>query len=493
MTNRNLLLALFSFLILSAFSQTQSQQLQTPLEATNYTSLSTNAQLVSFLEHCDSISNQISTTLYPVAQKKYLPMVLIAKDSLYKERMNVMLMAQQHGNEPSGKEGLLLLIKDIANGHYVELLNNLNLIIFPQSNPTGGDLNRRRTSAGIDLNRDHLLLQAEETCIIQSAFNKYMPQMTVDFHEYYPFGKEWINFGYRRNFDIQIGGLTNVNIEPSLRNFFYQVTFPYVKTELEKKNYSCFEYTLGSLPDGERLRHSTVDVNDGRQSFGIAGTFSLIIEGINGRDSTNNLERRAKSQYATALALLNMASDQYQTIDSLVKNARSNILADEKPVSIRQEHFKSGEPLNYPLLSVKTGMDTIFYVEEFHPLVKSLLDVEPPLGYLIPKSDTLLVDWLLRSNFSYTTSYPKKGKPYSYRIKQVIRGENEGISNFYPEVEKVASQNIKMEDYYFVSTHQIYRDKIITALEPQAMYGLVYYPAFGHLLKASDFPILRLE
>ncbi|MDZ7774856.1 MAG: hypothetical protein U5L09_04200 [Bacteroidales bacterium] len=84
------------------------------------------------------------------------------------------------------------------------------------------------------MNRDHLIYQAPETRVIQEVFEKYAPIVTVDIHEYYPYGASWIDFGYRRDFDIQVGTLTNPNISDSIIRYRETETLPYVKRSTSK-------------------------------------------------------------------------------------------------------------------------------------------------------------------------------------------------------------------------------------------------------------------
>lgn len=429
-------------------------------------------------------------------QGRYLPIVKIAKKS-NESKPSILFIGQQHGNEPAGKEGLLLLIKDFANGKYINWLENADLYIILQVNPDGADLNQRRTIENIDLNRDHLLLKSREAKVVQDIFDELKPVITVDFHEYYPYSKSWEQFGYRRDFDIQFGGLTNINIDEDLQNYFYQTVYPEVEQKVAQRGYSFFEYTLGSFAQGERMRHSNVDINDGRQSFGICNTLSFIVEGKNGRDSISEIERRAKSQYLTAKSILESCVKHIDEINRLVTTARKNNLIqnpDEK-VSIRMDHFKGDTAFYYPLKSVNEIKDSVFKVDEFHSQVKSILDITVPKAYLIPKTDTLLVEWLKRTNFTFLNfDHNNDDEIIAYEISNLRRSVDEELENYYPEVSAVKIDEELLNNQYFaVPTNQFYKYKIITAIEPQAMYGTINYPDFEYLLFDSYFKIYRVE
>ncbi|MDZ7762884.1 MAG: hypothetical protein U5K00_00445 [Melioribacteraceae bacterium] len=47
-----------------------------------------------------------------------------------------------------------------------------------------------------DLNRNHLILTEPETIGLHKLFNEYHFEVTMDVHEYYPFGKSAEEYGY---------------------------------------------------------------------------------------------------------------------------------------------------------------------------------------------------------------------------------------------------------------------------------------------------------
>ncbi|MCE1202026.1 MAG: succinylglutamate desuccinylase/aspartoacylase family protein [Bacteroidia bacterium] len=484
-----------SLLLVILFQSCQRpEKIFTPAEKTKYAALTSGNDIQQFLIGINGRHNAITVENLSVSDSMNVPVVRFSNpERSNTDRLRIMLIAQQHGNEPSGMEGLLLLIRDLAEGKHDHWLQHADLTIIPQCNPYGGNKNKRRNAEGIDLNRDHLVLEAAETKLIQQVFDTFDPHFTVDFHEYYPFGKSWEEFGYRRNFDIQLGGPTNLNTSDEIRYAFKNRLLPYVEKQLNNRGFSFFEYTLGSLPEGERLRHSTTDIDDGRQSFAITGTFSLIVEGMNGRDSLDRLERRANSQLATAEALVSWAIQNRRDVMKMVEDARKNVATLPFPISIRQEHMPDGKPLNYPLLSLKSGKDTVFVVENYHPMVISNLDVNPPKGYLIPKNNLALMAWLKRNNYFTDAELPEGGKVFLYQITGFEESVDEEVNNQKALVEKRELEAFNPDDYVYLPLNQKYNLRLILALEPQSMYGLINYKNFETLHQAGIWPVLRLE
>jgi len=92
-----------------------------------------------------------------------------------------------HGNEPSGREGCFMMIRDLAfsNERWVtDILANATVLIVPSFNADGRANNTRGNSAGQDLNRDHARLMQPESQIFAAFLRDYTPEVMVDGHEY---------------------------------------------------------------------------------------------------------------------------------------------------------------------------------------------------------------------------------------------------------------------------------------------------------------------
>lgn len=492
-------------LIITSCTQTSQQNkhykgIEPPIVEADFQKLTSHENIIRYLEEVDSLSERLSIEYVGTSVNgKEIPLVKFSKSGKFdNNKVKLFLFAQQHGNEPSGKEGILLLIDKLLQKEYDKWLEKVDLLIMPQVNPDGGDQNQRRNANDADLNRDHLILKQPETQAVHKVFERFQPEITVDIHEYYPFSSRWKEFGYLKDFDIQIGGLTNLNIDSQVVNFFYEEVKPFMKEKLNNNGYSFFEYTLGNFPDGKRLRHSTVDINDGRQSFGILNTSSFIVEGIRGKDSLDNIERRTKSQHITAEGFIKVAAENRSEIKRTVRDAREKLIKNKRrnKVSIRMKHVKGDESLEYPLKSTKTGEDTVFIVENYHSERESTLDIEKPSAYLIPVSDSNLINWLDRSFIQYTKYIPSEDHCLQeYKLLNKKKTIDEELENYNVDVKlQKSDKKIKDGEYVIVPTAQLRSNKIIIALEPQSMTGLVNYPDFEYLIKDfNTYPILRLD
>jgi hypothetical protein len=99
----------------------------------------------------------------------------------------VLLNCNVHGNEPSSREGCLILARELAfadDPRTLDLLSNMTVLIVPAINGDGRAANTRGNSTGQDLNRDHSLLRQPETFALAAMVRDYTPEVAYDGHEF---------------------------------------------------------------------------------------------------------------------------------------------------------------------------------------------------------------------------------------------------------------------------------------------------------------------
>ena len=72
----------------------------------------------------------------------------------------VLLVGQVHGNEPAGGEAMLALAQALADGELKPLLDRMTVVIMPRANPDGAHYFWRATANCVDVNRDHVKVDA---------------------------------------------------------------------------------------------------------------------------------------------------------------------------------------------------------------------------------------------------------------------------------------------------------------------------------------------
>ena len=121
------------------------------------------------------------------------------------------------------------LIRDLTVGELEPLLEQVNVLIIPQANPYGNDLDQRRN----EQNRDHVKLESPGVQAIHRVFRDWMPEVTIDVHEK---GDDY----YR----VSTGCVSNANIHEELQSFSRSVVLAEVEADLKREQVPFHEYLI---------------------------------------------------------------------------------------------------------------------------------------------------------------------------------------------------------------------------------------------------------
>jgi hypothetical protein len=526
-----------------------AQTVLTPGEKSKYTQYTQNEDIGLFLSELSFVSKELQVEVIgkSYGTRQYEPEDLYLcilteegirrPEDLNRNRPTFLLVASQHGNEQSAKEAALKILRDLAVGELKPLLNHLNVLIIPQANPFGNRFDQRRNGQDLDLNRDHVKLEAPEVRALHRVFRVWLPEMTLDVHEK---GDDY----YR----VSIGCVSNVNIHPSLQTFSRDTMLSEVEKALGEKEITFKEYlvtqrmgidssagvTYRPEDSGSResmMRYSTTDLNDGRNSFGIYETFSFIQEGAS-RHDIDTLEARSNWQYYGIRFLMDSAARHGEAILSSVRDLRGELMAKAKvyreddlvhlsmlyareksqPTLTIRRFVRTASPARGVLMVDKKAGDTLtsadiaplpssaeYGVEEevvlnWFPAVEPIKSVTRPLGYIVPAGLKDVVRNLFDHGIEvgiFTQDVYLEVE--TYQISDIIAAEYDYLPPQALEVEKKNIQAVVKKGDYFISCAQPASNLIPCLLEPESQYGLIRYWSFNLVPeKGGIFPFYRV-
>jgi len=249
-----------------------------------------------------------------------------------KARFKVLFYAQQHGNEISGKDAQLCLIRAIAEKPAL-LPEDVDLYLMPMMNPDGAEAGRRTNGAKADLNRDHIRLLQPETRALHAVARRVLPHLAVDSHEFTRDGKDWDAKGWDCWPLITMDGLNVPWIPAALRREAL-ARVESARPVMAKAGYAYTRYTVGGLPPLDEIRPSTTEVDDGRNSLGCMGTLSFIIEAGTRRQpgAPQDLPARADAYTRLYRHLLGTAASR-RKVEALCEAARREPLPAYLPTN----------------------------------------------------------------------------------------------------------------------------------------------------------------
>lgn len=97
---------------------------------------------------------------------------------------SMLVVAQQHGEEVTSREGMLVWVRDLVETTDPDLLAYLTehpIYIMPTCNPDNLGVVYHNAN-GVNLNRDHFKLSQPETIAIHTVLRAYRPQVVLDMH-----------------------------------------------------------------------------------------------------------------------------------------------------------------------------------------------------------------------------------------------------------------------------------------------------------------------
>ncbi len=191
----------------------------------------------------------------------------------------VLLLGQQHGNEPAGSEALLVIARELAQGLLQPVLERINVVIVPRANPDGAANDQRVTAGGLDMNRDHLLLNTPEAQALARLTRDYRPTVVVDAHEYTVVGRYLEKFGMVQKFDALFQYATTAN----LPEFLTKAAEEWYRRPLLaalKSQGLCTEwyYTTSTDLQDKKISMGGAQPDTGRNVNGLKNMVSLLIE-----------------------------------------------------------------------------------------------------------------------------------------------------------------------------------------------------------------------
>lgn len=522
--------------------------LKTPGELAGYREYSQNEAVAAFLSGLAAASDRVvvSTVGRSLPADAYgardiFLAVLSANgaatpEALDRKKPTVLFTAAQHGNEQSAKEAVLRLVRDLAVGELRPLLDKINVLAMPQTNPYGNFMDVRVNELDLDMNRDHVKLEAEGVRAIHRVFRRWTPEATIDVHEK---GDDY----YR----VSIGCVSNANIGKDLQDFSRAVLLAEIEKALKKKNIAFHEYLvtedLGldtssgaayaqgpSGPREEMKRFSTSDLNDGRNSLGIFETLSFIQEGASRHDLVT-LGARTAWQYQGLRAWLESVAGHAADVLEMVRRDRARLLeraavrAAADPVHLRMKFardpkepqllLKAFETVESPVRGVLkfdkkagetlTAADIAPYpaprnvkivdevVKNWFPNVEPTLSVARPRGYILRGDRLDIVETLLGLGVEVGLIVGDGvASAEAYDVKEIVPA---GLDYLAPEKLEVAARAVEVpvrKGDFYVDCVQPAANLVPCLLEPQSEFGLIRYWKFKLVPEAGGvFEILR--
>ncbi len=331
------------------------------------TDFPSHAEVLSFLDDLARQSSNVRVERLGLSQQgREMPLVLLADQGRFDpSRPTVMVIDQQHGNEPAGGEAVLALAQQFASGPNAALLQKVNLVLVPRGNPDGAERFTRVTANGIDVNRDHLLLRTPEARLLAAATLRYRPQVVLDLHEF-TVGGRWIDkFGAVMKYDGLLQPATVGNLDAAIAASAQHDYVDAVQAAFTQAGLQGFKYhtTAGGKASDQTVSMGGVQPDTGRNVSALRQAVSLLLEVRGVGLGRAHFARRVQTQVLAATTVIETAARQGPALLQLTAQAGQRAKAEACHGDLVVEDWQTPMRQRLEFLDAKSGEERAIDVD----------------------------------------------------------------------------------------------------------------------------------
>src|SRR5947207_3312411 len=371
--------------------------IRTPSFAAGKSDFTSQDELVAFVDDMARRTPSLRVRIIGTSQQgRAIPLLIFARPStgagdLQKSgKPTVLIIGQQHGNEPAGGEAALALAAELASAEGVRRLDRVNVLIVPRANPDGAYHFVRGLANGADVNRDHLLESTPEGRALGRVFADYQPDVVLDCHE---FGVKirWLEkFGGLQRHDALIQYATVSNL-PSALTDAAETLFrgPLVQALAGAGLTQAWYYTSSYDRNDRVVSMGGVVPDTGRNIAGLRNAISFLIETRGVGIGRSHFKRRVYTHLTAMRSMLDSAATHADAVLTLVRRMRSDVArsAGQGEIVITGTATTTRNTLD--LVDPDTGADKPVEVEWRNALsIEARRKRTRPFAYLLPASET---------------------------------------------------------------------------------------------------------
>ena len=295
----------------------------------------------------------------------------------------VLLIGQQHGDEPAGAEALLVLARLLATGRLAPLLDQIDVTLLPRANPDGAGWQRRLSQDGTDINRDHLLLRTPEARAIAALVQQQRPLVVVDLHEHTVVGRYLGKFNAVQRNDLLLQYAMVANLPPQLGQASeLQFRQPIVAALSDQGMSSEWYHTNPITAGDKRLVMGGVQPDTSRNVMGLRHAVSLLLESRGVGLHRLHLARRMHAHVVAVTTVLQQAAAQAAALQAVQASADADVQAQACVGQVVVEATATPTRRTLLMLDPDTGADKPVEVDWLSALqLRVLKQRARPCGY----------------------------------------------------------------------------------------------------------------
>lgn len=302
----------------------------------------------------------------------------------------LLFAANVHGDERTFREGLLILMRDLATSGTPanRLLDEVTLVVVPQINPDGFEASeggQRGNAWGLDLNRDYVKLEHPTIrSYVQEMIGEWRPHLFIDGHN-----------GGSRPYNLNYQCTSHYDSAVELTDICDDEIFPYIDDTLAEEGLKSWYYQRG---DEAEWRTGGSQVRIGRNYGGMINSVAILFEA-----PRQELEVGARAGYLGYFAVADWAARNADHLMGTIADARTETIelgaVPRGQIAVEMEYEAEDEPVSYEIVTGGDGEpeDTVQVTGARlmkKPVPTTLRD--RPWAYVLPRDAEDAVELLLR-------------------------------------------------------------------------------------------------
>jgi hypothetical protein len=505
-------------------------------EKSNFVKTSTYAEVMSFLDAIKAKSEEVHvTSMGKSLEGKDIPVAILARPKITtveqakaSGKLIVYIQGNIHAGEVEGKESVMMLMRDILLNDKKHLLDNQVILFAPIYNTDSNDkmekgrrpsqedspmeVGIRENSAGLDLNRDGVKMEALETNgLFQNIIVPFDPHLFVDLHTtngtWHAWNLTWAPSyhyaGEKATYDYTLNTMLRGITESAKKK--YDLNFgPYGEYDVRDiwppKNFYTYNHHPRYLVNQFSLRNRLAILSEAfsheRFYQRIYSTYSFVTEILEHTNSNSKAiqEVTRQADAKTVQTILNEAGKTKKGVRfKMVESEKINDFPTYDYVSYTKpdgskELVRSGKIVHYK---------DVTYHSKFDAEVESTL----PMGYIIPAAFSAVAENLRKHGVKVTTlSKPQTMEGEVFQIEEFEIDKRKFEGHFMARVygKFISTKKKFNKGDYLVELAQPLGNLAFYLLEPQSDDGFITWNFFDKYLekqgvkdKPVDYPVFK--
>lgn len=300
----------------------------------------------------------------------------------------VLLISQQHGDEPAGTEALLVIARELAQGLLEPLLDQINVVIVARANPDGAAINQPVTASGLDLNQDHLLLNTPEAQALAKLTSAYQPIAVLNADEYKMRNNLLEKFGAIPKFDALFHYATNGNLPEFLTKAAEEWYRRPLLAALKSQGLTSeWVHSTSSDPTDKKVSVGSTQPDTSPNTDGLKNIISLQIETRGADLGRIDIQRRVHAHVTAITSVLGSTAQRVKELGQLRPYMDKDVSAQACKGDAVVTSAPTLAPYGLVMLEPLTGTDKTITVDWNSTLTLFTLKKRArPCGYWLAKS-----------------------------------------------------------------------------------------------------------